>query len=360
VTLSVDFVQGADAMAPGLSRAQVPLLDALATMPSLQMRPLRFPIRRSAFLFPAIYGPLPLWLAASNATVVHLANSWYAHVVPLVRKPVVVTCHDLIEWEEITSGQRRVRPHRRFHTAAWFRGMLRSDAIICDSQATADRIARAAPAAQRLLRVIHLGVGPQFSPGPPDRRRLHDLGVRQPYVLYVGSEQERKNVPRLVAAIARARKIFPDLRFVKVGGHQTVSGRAALLAAVQQEDLGSSTVILDHVSDPDLVTLYRGAAATALVSLREGFGFPALEAMACGSPTVVSDRDSLPEITGGSALVVDPLDVLCIAQALMQAVDDAETAARLRETGPSQAESFTWRRCVEAYASVYREAADTA
>src|SRR5881275_735541 len=119
MTLSVDFVQGADAMAPGLSRAQGPLLDALADMPSLQMRPLRFSVRRSAFLFPTIYGPLPLRVAASRATVVHLANSWYAHVAPLVRRPVVVTCHDLIEWGEITSGQRRVRAHRRFHTAAW-------------------------------------------------------------------------------------------------------------------------------------------------------------------------------------------------------------------------------------------------
>jgi glycosyltransferase involved in cell wall biosynthesis len=360
VTLSVDFVQGADAIAPGLSRAQVPLLDALATMPSLQVRPLQFPIRRATFLFPTIYGPFPLWLAVSNATLVHLANSWYAHVVPLIRQPVVVTCHDLIEWEEVTSGQRRVRPHRRFHTAAWFRGMLRSDAIICDSHATADRIAREAPVARRLLRVIHLGIGPQFSPGPPDQRRLDGLGVRQPYVLYVGSEQERKNVPRLVAAIARARRSFQDLQFVKVGGHQTASGRAALLAAVRQDDLDSSSVILDHVSDLDLVTLYRGAAVTALVSLREGFGFPALEAMACGSPTVVSDRDSLPEITAGSALVVDPLDVAGIAQALVRAIGDSETAARLRETGPSQAASFTWRRCAEAYACVYREVAGAA
>jgi len=360
VTLSVDFVQGADAIAPGLSRAQVPLLEALATVPSLQVRPLRFSIRRSALLFPTMYGPFPVWLAASNAAVVHLANSWYAHVVPLVRQPVVVTCHDLIEWEEISFGHRRVRLHRRFHNAAWFRGMLHSDAIICDSHATADRIAREAPAVQRLLRVIHLGIGPQFSPGPPDQGRLHDLGVRQPYVLYVGSEQERKNLPRLVAAIARARRNFPDLQFVKVGDHQTASGRAALLAAVRQDDLDSSTVILDYVSDPDLVTLYRGAAATALVSLREGFGFPALEAMACGSPTVVSDRDSLPEITAGSALVVHPLDVECMAQVLVRAMGDSATAARLRETGPSQAASFTWRRCAEAYASVYREVAGAA
>jgi glycosyltransferase involved in cell wall biosynthesis len=238
--------------------------------------------------------------------------------------------------------------------------MLRSDAIICDSHATADRIAGEAPIAKRLLRVIHLGIGQQFSPGPPDQRRLDRLGVRQPYVLYVGSEQERKNVPRLVAAIARARRCFPDLQFVKVGGHQTASGRAALLKTVRQDDLDSSTVILDHVSDPDLVTLYRGAAVTALVSLREGFGFPALEAMACGSPTVVSDRDSLPEITAGSALVVDPLDVAGIAQALVRAIGDSGTAARLRETGPSQAASFTWSRCAEAYASVYREVAGAA
>jgi glycosyltransferase involved in cell wall biosynthesis len=360
VTLSVEFVQGIDSVAPGLSRAQGPLLDALAGMPSLQIHPLCFSIRRSAFLFPTIYGPFPLRLATSNATMVHLANSWYAHVVPLVRQPVIVTCHDLIEWQEITSGQRRVRPHRRFHTAAWFRGMLHCTAIVCDSYATAGRIARESPAARKLLRVVHLGIGSQFSPGPMDNQRLQDLGVRQPFVLYVGSEQERKNVPRLIAAVARARRSFPDLQFVKVGEHQTDRGRAALLAAVQREDLDSSTVILNSVTDSDLVTLYRGAAATALVSLHEGFGFPALEAMACGSPTVVSDRDSLPEITGGAALMVDPLDVSDMAQTLVRVMRDAETTARLREAGPSQAAGFTWRRCAEAYASLYREVADTA
>jgi glycosyltransferase involved in cell wall biosynthesis len=360
VTLSVDFVQGADAMAPGLSRAQEPLLEELQTIPSLRLTPVRFPLHRAALLFPTVYGPLPLRLIAGRARVIHLTNSWYAHVVPVMRRPVVVTCHDLIEWEEITTGRRHVRPHRRFHTAAWFRGMLQSRAIVCDSQATADRIAGAAPHARRLLRVVHLGIGSQFTPGPPDEGRLYTLGVRRPYVLYVGSEQERKNLPRLVAAIAATRRKFPDLQFVKVGAHQTPAGRAALLAALNRANLASSSVILDHVSDQDLVTLYRGAAATALVSLHEGFGFPALEAMACGSPTVVSDRDSLPEIVGGSALLVDPLDVSDIAQALTLAMGDMETMVRLRQAGPVQAARFSWRRCAEAYASVYRELAGSA
>jgi glycosyltransferase involved in cell wall biosynthesis len=361
VTLSIDFVQGADAIAPGLSRAQGSLLDELMFVPWLQMRPLRFPVRRAALLFPTVYGPLPLRLMASQANVIHLANSWYAHVVPVLRRHrVVVTCHDLIEWEEITTGRRQVRPHRRVHTAAWFRGMLSSDAIVCDSQATADRIARAAPHARRLLRVVHLGIGSQFTSGQPDEARLHTLGVRRPYVLYVGSEQERKNLPRLVAAIAATRRTFPDLQFVKVGTHQTPAGRVALLAALNRANLYASSVILDHVSDQDLVTLYRGAAATVLVSLHEGFGFPALEAMACGCPTVVSDQDSLPEIVGGSALLVDPLDVAAIEQALTRAVGDAETIARLQQAGPLQASRFGWRRCAEAYASVYCELADSA
>ena len=347
-------------MAPGLTRAQEPLLEALSTMPEFQLRPVRFAPSRPSLLFPTVYGPFPLQLAASRAGVIHLANSWYAHVVPVLRRPVVVTCHDLIEWRDIASGRRRVRLHRRFHTAAWFRGMLQSDAIVCDSHATADHIEHVAPDVRSRLHVVPLGIGPQFTPGPADEQRLAALGVRAPFVLYVGSEQERKNLPRLIAAIARARDTVPDLTFVKVGGHQTTAGRDALLAAARQMDVDTHLTILEALSDRDLVALYRGAAATALISLEEGFGFPALEAMACGSPTVVSNRDSLPEIAGDSALVVDPCDVAGIAAALVQAIAHEETALRLRTSGPVRAGAFTWKRCADGYASVYREVARAA
>jgi glycosyltransferase involved in cell wall biosynthesis len=185
---------------------------------------------------------------------------------------------------------------------------------------------------------------------------LQRLGVTQPYVLYVGSEQERKNLPRLVEAVAVARQRVPELRFVKVGGHQTESGRAELLDCLQRHGMAERTSLIDRVSDSELISLYRGACVTALVSLREGFGFPALEAMAAGSPVVVSNRDSLPEVTGGKALVADPLDVSDIAQAIERIALDEDLMRRLRQEGPSRAALFTWEKTTQQYVALYNEA----
>ena len=356
MTVRVDFLQGADSIAPGLSRAQRPLLEALRSETAFDVRPVRFSLTRPELLFPAVYGPLPLWLRLRRASLVHIANGWYAHLVPLVGAPVVVTCHDLIELESLLSHELHVKPHRRFHIRAAYSGMLRARLIVCDSQAVARRLTSLEPGCRERVRVAYLGISPAFSPGEPDPATLRGRGIEQPYVLYVGSEQKRKNLDRLVAAIALARTCLPDLQFVKVGNHQTEEGRSALLQSLRREGLARHTRILDDVSESDLITLYRGAAVTVLASLREGFGFPPLEAMACGCPAIVSNRDSLPEITGGDAPVVDPLDIQDMAHTITRVVSDAELRQALSARGIGRARRYTWQRAARRYAAIYAEA----
>lgn len=354
MTVGIDFLQGVDAMAPGLSRAQLPLLEALQADGRYDMRPVRFSVGPPSLLFPIVYGPLPAWLALRSAPLLHITNAWYAHLIPLISKPVIVTCHDLIERENLSSGEQLAKPHRRFHSRATFRGMLQARYIVCDSSAVAQRIASYAPSSADRLRIVYLGISSTFSPGPVDRKVLNSLSVRPPYVLYVGSEQPRKNLDRLASALAIARRHLPQLTFVKVGGHQTLDGRARFLEALRRENLAEHTRILEDVSDPQLVQLYRGAAVTVLPSLREGFGFPPLEAMACGCPAIVSHRDSLPEVTAGDALVVDPLDVREIAQAIEGVVCDPNLCRDLSSRGLARAKRFSWLRAAEQYAALYQ------
>lgn len=356
VTIEVDFVQGADVLAPGLSRAEEPLLREMAKDGAFRLLPVTFRQDRGSALFTYSYSVLPARLLLRPAPLTHIANSWYGHLVPFARGPSIVTCHDLIELEEMESGIRHVKSHRRFHLRAAFRSMLGATIIACDSEATAARIRRRAPNVGPRLRVAYCGISSDFRPGPPDERVLHRLGVKAPYVLYVGSEQPRKNLDRLVAAIATVRQTIPDLGFVKVGAHQTEDGRRCLTEVLARERLLDAAVILDRMSDADLAHLYRGAGVTALVSLAEGFGYPPLEAMASGCPAVVSDRDSLPEVTAGAALVTDPLDIRSISAAIEAALTDVPLRKRLIAAGLARAAHFTWDRTVDRYRALYREA----
>lgn len=347
---TVNFVVGADALAPGVSRVISPLLEGLAACRRFEIRPLRFPTMKPAAFYPYLFAGLPLQLLARPASLAHFGNAWYAHAVPLIPYPSIVTCHHQIGPEDLHQGGRTARGHRRAHLHFAVRGLLRSSAIVCDSRAVADHIASLAPQAEDRLRVIYPGLSPVFTPGAG-----HDGPAPAPYVLYVGSEQQRKNLPRLVRAIALAREKISGLHFVKVGADDSPTGRSDFLQSLKENRLNDVTTIVDSISDSRLADLYRGAAVTVLPSLQEGFGFPPLESMACGCPAVVSNCGSLPEVVGDAALVVDPLDPRDIARAIERIVQDPSLRSDLVTRGLDQSAKYDRRRMVKEYEEVYGE-----
>lgn len=344
----IDFVQGADVIAPGLSRAEGPLVEALQARADIQLRRHTFHSVNARVLFPYMYAALPVEILLSDSDLVHVASSWYAHIVPLIRRPTVVTCYDLAELEDArTTG--RSKPHREFHMRAMLRGMERADRVVCSSHATAQALLGYLPGVQERLRVIHCSVDPIFL---DTEGNVTETGN---YVLYVGSEQPRKNLVRLVDAVAEVRRSRRDLRFIKVGGHQTAAGREELIRALERTGLIEATTIVDRVSDRQLIELYQKAAVLVQPSLREGFGYPAVEAMAVGCPVIVSNRDSLPEITGNAALVVDPLNVRDIARAIDAVLDDESLRRTLQKRGRQNALRFSPGSMIDAYFEVYRD-----
>jgi glycosyltransferase involved in cell wall biosynthesis len=214
--------------------------------------------------------------------------------------------------------------------ALWRRSLLAAWRVAAGSRATADELERALPELRGRVAVVYPGLDQQFAPGPgPGSDR---------YVLHIGSSDPRDNTATALAAFARARV---DARLLVVGG---VRGPAQ-----------DGVEFLGRVSDEELVRLYQGAAAYLDTSLYEGFGYQALEALACGAPYVGSNATSLPEVVGDGGLLVDPTDVEGLGAALSRVVDEPGLAEDLRRRGLERAREFTWERTADALLALLEE-----
>ena len=201
---------------------------------------------------------------------------------------------------------------------------------------------------------IPYGVSRCFAPIPGACRTVREqFGIDAPYVLFLGALQPRKNLARLLEAwaIMKARHPGPELLVLAGAPRYGVQPLAPLPADLAGQDSVRLTGYVE--GDDTLRALLAGARALALPSLYEGFGFPAVEAMACGTPVLASTGTALPETTGGAALLVDPLSPAAMANALGQLLHDDVTRERWRRAGLRRAAELTWERTAERLAQVY-------
>ncbi|MDQ6674340.1 MAG: glycosyltransferase family 4 protein [Chloroflexota bacterium] len=262
-----------------------------------------------------------------------------SHVLPLVtssRSVVVVydvghrffpRAHRLTEWLYVEWAIRR---HVRIATR-----------LVTISEASKRDLVRVYGADPARIAVAYPAVEERFMPasGAEVARVRARYGLGERYVLHLGTVKPRKNLPRLVRAFASA-NLPADTQLV-LGGTTTFGGRL-VDEAIDQAGIATRVRRLAYVPDADLAGLYGGAACAAIVSLYEGFGMPALEALACAAPLVASNRGSLPEIVGDAALVVDPLAIESIAAGLERAVGDTVVRSMLQARGPLRAAAFDW------------------
>lgn len=183
------------------------------------------------------------------------------------------------------------------------------------------------------------------------RQQVGDLPSR--YILYVGNQDPRKNVARMLSAYQQVARRAPDVRLVMVG--PTPRRRQP-----QTGGLPAGVCQLGYLSDPDLERVYAGAAAIWFPSLYEGFGQPALEGMAHGVPVITSNQSSLPEVTGGAALLVNPYSERAMADAVLRVLQNPVLARRLAAQGRQRAKRFTWDAMGETVLNIYRTLAGRA
>jgi glycosyltransferase involved in cell wall biosynthesis len=267
-----------------------------------------------------------------------------SHVLPLVTpKRSVVVIYDVGH----RVFPRAHAPRERLYLEWSIRRHVRiATRLLTISEASKQDLVRLYGADPARIDVAYPAVASSFKPAEPTDiarvRRAHGLGER--YVLHLGTIKPRKNLPRLIHAFARA-KLPPDTQLA-LGG-MTAYGGAAVEEAISSTGLEQRVKRLAYVPDADLAALYSGAAAVAIVSLYEGFGMPALEALACAAPLLVSDRGSLPEIASNAAVVVDALQVASIARGLERLIADAPLREGLRERGLRRAAQFKWAAAAE-------------
>jgi glycosyltransferase involved in cell wall biosynthesis len=270
--------------------------------------------------------------------------------------PCVVTIHDMTffdhpEWHERV----KVPFFRRSITSA----SRRATALVCSSQITADRLeAWLHPTVP--VHVIHLGVDlARFSPEEPtprfDAAAVERAGVAEPYVLFLGTIEPRKNVPGLVRAFDRIADRHPGVRLVLAGGRGWGWPESEVAIAAARH--AGRIVVLGFVDDDALPSLLRRARAVVYPSFEEGFGLPALEALACGAPLVTTTGTSMAEVAGDAAVLVAPGDEDGLAAALDGVLTGALPEPHQRARGLQRAAERSWAATAARYAEVYRSAA---
>jgi alpha-1,3-rhamnosyl/mannosyltransferase len=259
--------------------------------------------------------------------------------VPRSRVPAVATVHDLA-WRQVPDAF--PARGRRWHEAALRRALRRARLLLAPSPETATALQDAGAPSDRVAvfeeGVDHLPPGDFSAAGDLLRR----VGVDSPYLLCVGTNEPRKNLDRLVQAYDQARSRLPEPWPLVVAGPKGWG-----------EDLrpGPGVVQAGAVSAAVLAGLYAGCRCLAYVPLHEGYGLPAVEAMAAGAPVVASPMPS----TQGAALEVDPLSVEAIAEGLVRASVDGPARDGLVAGGRARVEKLTWESTARRHVALWEQ-----
>lgn len=266
----------------------------------------------------------------------------------------VITVHDLnfIHFPEFLTPE-----SHRYYTNQIEWAVSVADHIIADSEATRLDLIDLLGASPAAVTTIHLAANPIYSAAysaAEIRATTQALGTGEGFVLGVGTLEPRKNWPLLIRAYADLRRQYDvAVPLVLVGGRGWIYEE--IFQTIARLDLGPHVMHLSGVTDIQLAHLYRAAGVLAFPSYTEGFGLPALEAMHAGCPVVVSNRGSLPEVVGDTALKLDPTDLEGWVEALAKVLMDRDYADTLARAGLEQAKEFTWRKTAMATSAIYHK-----
>jgi glycosyltransferase involved in cell wall biosynthesis len=313
--------------------------------------------------YSSLFMRYPLHARRQSADVYHVLDHSYGHLLGWIpAERAVITCHDLMllhaERENIGfRGRRLVLSRFRWETSFLRRAAL----VACVSEATASDVASLLRVDSSRIRVIPNGISSVFVPmdayARSEARRRIDPTGRRALVLHVSTGGAYKNVPATLRVIGALRSRDLDPMLLRVG--KPLSAQQVALA--RELDVFDLICELGGVSDDELARLYAASDVLLFPSRWEGFGAPPLEALACGTPSVVaSECRSVVDLVGDAALAVPADDVPALAGAVLRIVRTPGLRELLVARGRARVAALTWERTVDAYVGAYEEIAHTA
>lgn len=267
------------------------------------------------------------WYLAREIKEANLCRLFYSpsFMPPLYSNmPYIITIHDLMHLFYYS------RWHKLYYEEVISRLAKRAAAIITVSHYSKGQLVDLLGLDADLISVIYNAVDERFG----YNNNAHSLG--RPYFLYIGNRRKNKNIARMLEGFARA-DIPKEFLFALSGKPDPV-----LQQLIDKLGIADRVAFLGFVEEEDLPAVYKGAFATCYVSLMEGFGLPILESMASGTPVITSNTSSLPEVAGGAALTIDPLQAAEIASAMETLVNDGRLREELGSKGKERAALFGW------------------
>ncbi len=297
-------------------------------------------------------GHLPRWLKARSPSLFHAVSNFNLPLQKSAGVPFVLTVHDLVPLLLPETVSSRFRWQFRLWLA---RSLEIADQVICVSQTTRASVLAHFAVDPAKLHVVHHGVDHVERVAAPDAitvKWLDALGLEQPWVLYAGALDARKNVELVLRAVEKLHDGGQRVTLVMAGQRWFGSGPIeAELERVRAR--GVDVRPLGYLADPVFYALMRRAGVFVFPSRYEGFGLPPLEAMRLGVPTIVSTEGSLPEVCGEGAAQVGPDDGQGLAELLSSWLRDSGERERWAAKARSRAAQFSWKAAADATSSVY-------
>ena len=298
---------------------------------------------------------LPRLLRAERVDLFHSTN----FMAPLTgfRGKLIVTIHDIIPLKFPEYAPRSKKTRLFFIYKALMNWIVTvSDAIIADSENSRSDILEFFGIPPSKVHTIYLGVDPGYRPLPAEKREevRRALGVKDRLALYAGRADPYKNLISLIKA-AESINAAGDTHCTVVVAGEKDPRYPEVENHIVSAGIRDDVIFAGSMDEDRLIPLYNAADVLVLPSLYEGFGLPPLEAMACGTPVICSDRASIPEVVGKAGILVDPMDVHAISEAMERVFKDAGLRERMREDGLKRAALFPWKKTAERTLELYRE-----
>lgn len=343
----------------GLKETGIEAVQVTPTVPPLPDFSYRW-ARRLGRDLSAFVRNYPLWSKYPKADIYHLTTQALGLLL-LLRRPrggIVVTVHDIFPYmlrNDAQFGSRHGTDHLFPRLA--MAGLKRADHLIAVSEYTKRCVVDQLGIASEKIEVIHNGIDHRRFrplPVPPGIHDRYQLPKGRRYLIYVGSEDPRKDLVTLVRALAQVRYELPNVELIKAGHSHCEQERQWLIKLATELQVRGAIHFLEDIPDDQLPLLYNLAEVYVTPSPHEGFGFPVLEAMACGTPVVYADAGSLPEIAGNAGIAVTPCNPDTLARALLSLLKEGEKQSTLRTAGHERAARFTWTVTTQRTVAVYR------